>query len=179
MISWTTFIKRNFPHQLFGYSDMVHTTKPATCLILSLYIPVFRIISWFPSHQCFLSFIYFVLMVPASSWLWRGATEFALYLWSCVVSCKSKDARVLENLSISPCKGSTQECQQPGHPRKPSHFSVLPLCLPSRHMLHNTCQALLIQFPHLSLKERKTLVMINTLTEMIKTDEPGRPGWCL
>ena len=89
--------------------------------------------------------------------------------------------RVLENLSIRSYKGSTQECQQPGHVRKSSvcHFSAIQLWLPCRCALPNTFQALCIQFPCPQPTEWRSVVMINTLTEMIKTDESGKSGWCL
>lgn len=132
-----------------------------------------------PSLLYFFYFVYFDGTHKKTTW--RGATELALYQWSCIGSYKNKDARVLENLSIRSYKGSTQECQQPGHVRKSSvcHFSAIQLWLPCRCALPNTFQALCIQFPCPQPTEWRSVVMINTLTEMIKTDESGKSGWCL
>ena len=56
-------------------------------------------------------------------------------------------------------------------------LSTSDLPFPCKHMLHDTCQALLIQFPCPYPKERRALVMINTLTVMINKDRWACEAW--
>lgn len=56
-------------------------------------------------------------------------------------------------------------------------LSTYGLPFPCKYVLHNTCQALLIQFPCPYPKERMALVMINTLTVMINKDRWACEAW--
>lgn len=56
-------------------------------------------------------------------------------------------------------------------------LSTSDLPFPCKHVLHDTCQALLIQFPCPYPKERRALVLINTLTVMINKDRWACEAW--
>lgn len=47
LISWNVSTKKNIPYPLYGYPEVLHTGKTDTRLILSFYLPGFRIMNWF------------------------------------------------------------------------------------------------------------------------------------
>lgn len=118
-------------------------------------------------------------MLPAERWIKMRTTQFALYLWNSVAPAKAKMLRLWRIWAQASAKKALENVSRLDTPGNKvlnisQHFWSALSC---KHVLHNTCQALLIQFPCPYPKERKALVMINTLTVMINKDRWACEAW--